>query len=69
MVYAYIAHKEGYLGGVVSAEIPAKNLAKYLASFIKAGCDIKATDSAEEYLANVKTLKPWRQSPFYKAKK
>jgi hypothetical protein len=62
-VFAYIAHKDGYWGGVCSPRIGAKSLAKWLAGFIRSGFDIMPVASREEYLATLDRMQPWFDRP------
>jgi hypothetical protein len=58
-IYAYVAHSDGYLAGMVAGGIDKKFVAKSVSKFIRAGCSIKPCSSEEEYMRVVKELKPW----------
>jgi hypothetical protein len=57
--WAYIAHRDGYLGGVCSADIPASHLGRFLKDF--ANFDIKVVNSREEYLSFIDGMPFWSE--------
>ena len=68
MTWAFIAHKGGYWAGVISAEVPKSDLKRFLGDFGVDGFDITTVHSREEYLAKIKELKFWHDSPEWIAK-
>lgn len=48
--WGFIAHKDGYWGGAVSATAPSKELGEFLSEFVKDGYAIQTVYSREEYL-------------------
>lgn len=57
--WGYVAHKGEYWAGVASAEMPRKDLAKFLGDFAADGFSIKTVFDREEYLATIKSMKHW----------
>ena len=55
--WAFIAHKDGRLGGVAAAEIPKRELRKFLGDFAADGFDIMTVNSRDEYNAALPKLK------------
>lgn len=47
--WAFIAHRDGKWSGVASAELPKKDLRKYLGDWVVSGCEITTVYSREEY--------------------
>lgn len=67
-VSAYIAHKDGYWGGVYRTGVcegktERRELAKFLSSFARDGFDVMPVASREEYLATLKKMEPWFDRP------
>lgn len=65
-VWAYVAHKDGYWAGVASSEL--QGIGSWIGKFIKAGFTVSSVKDRDEYDATLKDLKPWHDSPEYKAK-
>ena len=68
-IFGYIAHKDGYWGGICSSSMPPKDLAKFLADFVKDGFEIMTVADRDDYNAKIKDMKPWSDSPYFKPKR
>ena len=49
--WAYIAHKDGQLGGIIAGDAGKKNLSKFLGDFAVKGFAIHTVADRKEYLA------------------
>lgn len=59
--WAFIAHKDGYWAGVAAADMPKKDLRKFLGDFAAAGFAIMTVHSRPEYNAALASLKWWHE--------
>lgn len=57
--WAYVAHKDGMWCGVASADLPKRELAKFLGDFAADGFLITTVENREEYDRLIKGMKPW----------
>jgi phage FluMu gp28-like protein len=55
--WAYIAHKDGMLGGMIAGDADKKNLKNFLGDFAADGFSIQTVSSRPEYLAFIKDKK------------
>lgn len=55
-VWAFVAHKNGKLGGVASSELPRSDLKRFLGDFAADGYAITTVFSRPEYEALLKQL-------------
>ncbi|MEK6591534.1 MAG: hypothetical protein AABZ67_00495 [Pseudomonadota bacterium] len=53
-VWAYITHKDGRIGGVVTPAVGKRELRRFLGDFAIDGYEIKTAQNREEYLAFIK---------------
>lgn len=59
--WAYIAHKDGKWAGVAAANLPRKDLSKFLGGFAAEGFAITTVYSRDEYNAVLKPMGMWRR--------
>ena len=57
--WAYLAHKDGRFCGVTAANLPKRELGKFLGDFAASGCAIITVGNRDEYNAELAKLKPW----------
>ena len=65
--WSYIAHKNGYWAGLAAGEMRQSDLRKFLGEFAANGFTITPVHSREEFDAELAKLRPWRESPEWKA--
>ena len=61
--WAYVAHKDGYWAGLVSASMPRKDLIRCIGEWVADGLTITTAHSRDEFLALLATLRPWDERP------
>lgn len=57
--WAYVAHKDGKMGGVCATTINKKSLQQFLAEFAGDGFTLQPMSNREEYLAFIKDMPAW----------
>lgn len=57
--WAFIAHKDGRWAGVAAANMPKKDLRKFLGDFAADGFEIMTVKSRDEYNAALAKLRTW----------
>jgi hypothetical protein len=67
-VWAYLAVKGEYWGGVCSANANPKSIGKFMSEFVKAGFEITSVADRSEYNQKLDLLKPYNQSPEWQLK-
>lgn len=58
--WAFIAHKDGCYAGIASAELPKRDLRKFLGDYAADGFSILSVNNREEYDAEMAKLKSWK---------
>ncbi len=58
--WAFIAHKDGCWAGVAAANMPKRDLRKFLGDFAADGFAILTVNSRDEYNAALAKMKFWR---------
>jgi hypothetical protein len=58
--WAYIAHKDGKWAGVAAANMPAKDLRKFLGDFAADGFAIMTVFDRNEYERAIRSMEMWR---------
>lgn len=61
--WAYIAHKDGYWAGIISATVPKKDLSKFLGDFAGDGFSILTVNNRDEYNAALAGMQVWSKRP------
>lgn len=59
--WAYVATKNGQWAGVASAEMPKKDLGKFMAEFASDGFSITTVHSREQWLKLSSEMPMWRR--------
>lgn len=57
--WAYVAHKDGKMGGVCATAIDKRSLKEFLGEFAEGGFTLHPVFSREEYLAFIKDMPAW----------
>jgi hypothetical protein len=57
--WAYVAHKDGMMGGVCATSISKKSLGEFLSEFAADGFALHPVFNREEYLAFIKDMPAW----------
>lgn len=57
--WAYVAHKDGKMGGVCATSIRKPELKKFLGEFAADGFTLTPIFNREEYLAFIKDMPAW----------
>jgi hypothetical protein len=58
--WAFIAHKDGRWAGITSADVPKKDLRKFIGDFVADGFAITTVYNQDEYHATIAKMKPKR---------
>lgn len=67
-VWAYLAVKGEYWGGICSAKYDGKRLGKFMSEFVRSGFEIISVADRNEYNQKLDLLKPYSDSPEFKMK-
>lgn len=57
--WAYVAHKDGKMGGVCATSISKKSLKEFMGEFAADGFTLTPMFSREEYMAFIKDMPAW----------
>lgn len=58
--WAFIAHRDGEWMGVLSAELPKRELHNHLGGYVAKGCTIFTAYNRDEYLAELERLEMYK---------
>ena len=57
--WAYVAHKDGKMGGVCATSISKASLKQFMGEFAADGFTLQPMANREEYLAFIKNMPTW----------